>query len=133
MPETTLTAPGPGTLPPLVSGALPLVGHAAQFLRDQLRLLERGYAEHGDIFRLRLGRRLAVVIRARIGDAQLADDRSALKPPRVGHIGHRLLGHAPCSRIPEREPEPGINILAHRRRWNRVRPRRAEPRLPRTL
>ena len=62
MPETTLTAPGPGTLPPLVSGALPLVGHAAQFLRDQLRLLERGYAEHGDIFRLRLGRRLAVVM-----------------------------------------------------------------------
>jgi len=62
MPETTLTAPGSGTLPPLVSGALPLVGHAAQFLRDQLRLLERGYAEHGDIFRLRLGRRLAVVM-----------------------------------------------------------------------
>lgn len=62
MPETTLAAPGPGTLPPLVSGALPLVGHAVQFLHDQLRLLERGYAEHGDIFRLRLGRRLAVVM-----------------------------------------------------------------------
>jgi sterol 14-demethylase len=62
MPETTLTAPGPGTLPPLVSGALPLAGHAIAFLRDQLQLLERGYAEHGDIFRLRLGRRLAVVL-----------------------------------------------------------------------
>jgi sterol 14alpha-demethylase len=45
-----------------VSGALPLAGHAIQFLRDQLQLLERGYTEHGDIFRLRLGRRLAVVM-----------------------------------------------------------------------
>jgi sterol 14alpha-demethylase len=62
MPETTLAGPGPGTLPPLVSGALPLAGHAIAFLRDQLQLLERGYAEHGDIFRLRLGRRLAVVL-----------------------------------------------------------------------
>jgi sterol 14-demethylase len=62
MPETTPTAPGSGTLPPLVSGARPLVGHAAQFLSDQLRLLERGYAEHGEIFRLRLGRRPAIVM-----------------------------------------------------------------------
>jgi sterol 14alpha-demethylase len=62
MPEITVAASRSATLPPLVSGALPLVGHAAQFLRDQLRLLERGYAEHGDIFRLRLGRRPAVVM-----------------------------------------------------------------------
>jgi sterol 14alpha-demethylase len=62
VPETTLSPARPGTLPPLVSGALPLVGHATQFLRDQLRLLERGYREHGDIFRLRLGRRPAVVM-----------------------------------------------------------------------
>ena len=53
MPETLPVSP-PGALPPLVSGALPLVGHAPQFLRDQLRLLERGYREHGEIFRLRL-------------------------------------------------------------------------------
>jgi sterol 14-demethylase len=45
-----------------VSGALPLVGHAPQFLRDQLRLLERGYQEHGEIFRLRLGRRPAIFL-----------------------------------------------------------------------
>jgi sterol 14alpha-demethylase len=63
VPETTSLAPsGPATLPPVVSGAWPLAGHAAQFLRDQLRLLERGYAEHGEIFRLRLGRRPAVVM-----------------------------------------------------------------------
>jgi len=49
-------------LPPLVSGARPLVGHGAQFLSNQLRLLERGYAEHGEIFRLRLGRRPAIVM-----------------------------------------------------------------------
>ena len=62
MPEITVATPRSATLPPLVSGALPLVGHATQFLRDQLQLLERGYAEHGDIFRLRLGRRPAIVM-----------------------------------------------------------------------
>lgn len=57
MPETS-------TVPPLVSGSLPLVGHGPHFLRDQLRLLERGYQEHGEVFRLRLrpGRRPAIVL-----------------------------------------------------------------------
>ena len=32
---------------PMVSGALPVVGHAPRFLRDQLLLLQRGYTEHG--------------------------------------------------------------------------------------
>ena len=50
------------TLPPLVSGGLPIVGHAAHFLSDQLRLLERGYQEHGEVFRLRLGRRPAIFL-----------------------------------------------------------------------
>jgi sterol 14-demethylase len=56
--------PQTSTVPPLVSGSLPLVGHAPRFLRDQLQLLERGYAEHGEVFRLRLrpGRRPAIVL-----------------------------------------------------------------------
>ena len=62
MPQTIPAAPSPGILPPLVSGARPLVGHGAQFLSNQLRLLERGYAEHGEIFRLRLGLRPAIVM-----------------------------------------------------------------------
>jgi sterol 14alpha-demethylase len=49
-------------MPPLVSGARPLVGHALQFLADTRKLLERGYAEHGEVFRLRLGRRPAVIM-----------------------------------------------------------------------
>jgi sterol 14-demethylase len=63
MPDLT-TAPrrGPRRLPPLVSGSLPVVGHAPQFLRDELRLLERGYREHGEVFRLRLGPRPAIVL-----------------------------------------------------------------------
>jgi sterol 14alpha-demethylase len=52
----------PARLPPLASGALPVIGHALEFLRDYGRLLERGYAEHGEIFRLRLGRRPAVFL-----------------------------------------------------------------------
>lgn len=52
----------PAKPPPLASGALPVIGHALGFLRDHQRLLERGYAEHGEIFRLRLGRRPAVIL-----------------------------------------------------------------------
>jgi sterol 14-demethylase len=52
------------TVPPLVSGSLPLLGHAPHFLRDTLQLLERGYREHGEVFRLRLrpGGRPAIVL-----------------------------------------------------------------------
>lgn len=50
------------TVPPLVSRALPVVGHAPEFLRDQPGLLERGHAEHGQVFRLRLGIRPAVFL-----------------------------------------------------------------------
>ena len=46
-------------MPPLVSGALPVVGHGPEFLRDQRGLLERGHAEHGQVFRLQLGIRPA--------------------------------------------------------------------------
>ena len=62
MPQTIPAAPSPGILPPMVSGALPVVGHAPRFLSDQLQLLQRGYQEHGEVFRLRLrpGRRPAI-------------------------------------------------------------------------
>ena len=46
----------------MASGARPVIGHALEFLRDHRRLLERGYTEHGEIFRLRLGGRTAVFL-----------------------------------------------------------------------
>lgn len=64
MPDTTLSLSPDASrqVPPMVSGALPVVGHAPRFLRDQLQLLQRGYQEHGEVFRLRLrpGRRPAI-------------------------------------------------------------------------
>jgi sterol 14-demethylase len=45
-----------------VSGNLPLLGHAAEFLRNPLGVLERGRGEHGSIFSLRLAGRRAVVL-----------------------------------------------------------------------
>lgn len=90
------SSPGGGrrALPPMVSGALPLVGHAPQFLRDQLRLLERGYREHGEVFRLRLGRRPAIVLlgpeRAR-WVFRLTDDHSLSIGPSLAFT-RRLFG-----------------------------------------
>ena len=49
-------------LPPLISGGVPLVGHAVEFLKEPLDLLARGYQEGGEIFSLRLGRQSAVVL-----------------------------------------------------------------------
>ena len=49
-------------LPPTVSGSIPVIGHAVQFLRDPIPLLERGYQEHGSVFSLRLANKPAVVL-----------------------------------------------------------------------
>ncbi len=48
--------------PPLVSGALPLVGHALEFRRDCDALDQRGYREHGDLFAMRLANRNVAVV-----------------------------------------------------------------------
>ena len=50
------------SLPPTVSGSAPVIGHAVEFLRDPIPLLERGYQEHGSAFSLRLGTKPAVVL-----------------------------------------------------------------------
>lgn len=42
-------------LPPTVSGAQFLIGHAREFSRDRTGITQRGYREHGDVFRMRLG------------------------------------------------------------------------------
>src|SRR5688500_2820922 len=49
-------------LPPLVSGALPVVGHLVARLRDRGRLFERGYAEHGNMFAVKLGPQYVMVV-----------------------------------------------------------------------
>jgi sterol 14alpha-demethylase len=49
-------------LPPFVSGARPLLGHAAEFLKSPETLLDRGLSEHGKIFSLRLPGRPAIVL-----------------------------------------------------------------------
>ncbi len=40
--------------PPLLSGGLPVLGHVVEMLRDREALFKRGYAEHGDVFALKL-------------------------------------------------------------------------------
>ncbi|GGL94172.1 cytochrome P450 [Streptomyces fumigatiscleroticus] len=52
------------TVPPLVSGALPVVGHLPAFLRDATGVLGRGHHEHGHAFRLALAGVQAVVLLA---------------------------------------------------------------------
>ncbi|WP_406234398.1 cytochrome P450 [Nocardia sp. NBC_01009] len=41
-------------LPPLVSGAAPVIGHLLEFKRDHNRLIQRGYDECGEIFRFKM-------------------------------------------------------------------------------
>lgn len=49
--------------PPLVSGALPVLGHAAEFQRNRPGLIRRGFIEHGGVFALKLANQnVAVVI-----------------------------------------------------------------------
>ena len=48
--------------PPMVSGRLPLIGHAIEFMRDPHKVIRRGYEEHGLIFSMDLGAKKAVVM-----------------------------------------------------------------------
>lgn len=49
-------------VPPMVSGGLPVVGHMFEMLRDRESLFKRGFAEHGDLFSLKLGPQRVLVI-----------------------------------------------------------------------
>ncbi len=48
--------------PPVVSGGLPVLGHALEMMRDREKLFKRGYREHGDVFAIKLGPRFAAVV-----------------------------------------------------------------------
>jgi len=48
--------------PPTVSGGAPLIGHSLQFIRDPHEVIRRGYAEHGPVFSVDLGRKKAVFL-----------------------------------------------------------------------
>lgn len=41
--------------PPVVSGALPILGHLTEFGKDRAGLIARGYKEHGCVFTVKLG------------------------------------------------------------------------------
>ncbi len=48
--------------PPMVSGRLPVLGHALEFMRDPCSLVRRGYEEHGPIFLVDMGSKKAVFL-----------------------------------------------------------------------
>ncbi len=50
------------TAPPMVSGRLPILGHAIEFMQDPHKVIRRGYEEHGLIFSMDLGAKKAVVM-----------------------------------------------------------------------
>jgi sterol 14alpha-demethylase len=49
-------------LPPMVSGGLPVVGHIIEMLRDRETLFKRGFAEHGDLFAIRLANQNVLIV-----------------------------------------------------------------------
>lgn len=57
-----MTVPAPTTLPPMVSGGLPVIGHVLEMIRSREQLFKRGYAEHGNLFAMKLGPQMAVVV-----------------------------------------------------------------------
>ncbi len=49
-------------LPPMLSGGLPVFGHALEMLGNREKLFKRGHAEKGDLFAIKLGPKNVVVI-----------------------------------------------------------------------
>ena len=54
---------------PRLGGGLPLLGHAFEFYRDPVKLIQRGRDLHGDVFTLRLFGRLIHVLTGAAGNA----------------------------------------------------------------
>ncbi len=52
----------PKPTPPLVSGALPGLGHVLEFRSDRTALMRRGFAEHGNIFALKLANQNVAIL-----------------------------------------------------------------------
>lgn len=48
--------------PPMLSGGLPILGHALQMMNNREKLFRRGFEELGDIFSIQLGNQNAVVL-----------------------------------------------------------------------
>ena len=48
-------------LPPMVSGAKPMVGHSLEYLKNPVEFLTRGYHECGPVYAIQLGNRYSVV------------------------------------------------------------------------
>ena len=48
--------------PPMLSGAKPGLGHAIEFRKDLPGLMSRGYAEHGEVFAIKLANQNAAVV-----------------------------------------------------------------------
>ncbi len=53
--------PRPETAAPKLAGGWPLLGNLPEFQRDPVAMLSRGWREHGDLFRFRLGPRKFVL------------------------------------------------------------------------
>ena len=81
--------------PPLVKG-LPLIGNMVDFMRDKIKLIERGYQQHGEVFAIKLASQNVVVA---LGPEhsekifKLTDDKLSMKEvmqylvPVVGEVG----------------------------------------------
>ncbi|MBO0819866.1 MAG: cytochrome P450 [Nocardiopsaceae bacterium] len=50
------------SLPPVVSGSRPVIGHSLEFVRDPVPLIERGHAEHGDACTLRIAGQPMIIL-----------------------------------------------------------------------
>ncbi len=48
--------------PPVVSGALPVLGHALEFRQDRTALMRRGFEEHGNLFAIKLANQNVAVL-----------------------------------------------------------------------
>lgn len=49
-------------VPPMVSGGLPVLGHLVEMMRNREKLFQRGHAEHGDLFSMKLGPQPVLVV-----------------------------------------------------------------------
>ena len=114
--DTNVSVPPGLTLPPLLSGGLPVLGHASEFVTGAIQLLFRAHREHGEIAGLNVfHRRMVAVFGPDAHEAVFRAPDTVLSPSEAYKIMTPVFGKGIVYDAPPDRQAPDPRCAAPRR------------------